>query len=251
MAVRISQLLAVVASVKADTTARLTALQSNVTTETLTTGLTKTYRPAAEPRPGEPAPLMRPPQSKVVQVTVTDTLGEVAAVMTRYLDLTRTLDESKVDAHADVRVGGQVLLPHVHTDHLLFLEGRLAELHAFISTLPVLDQAEIWTDEGAEPGQHRTAPVETTSNDTVYFNHVLAEATEHHPAQVQVMKREEVVGFWTTVKFSGAMPARGKRRSLDRLTELRTAVRFAREEANTTDVTDHSEGEAIFRWLLG
>lgn len=39
-------------------------------------------------------------------------------------------------------------------------------------------------------------------------NHVKAEATDKHPAQVEVYHEDVPVGYWTTVKFSGALPAR-------------------------------------------
>jgi hypothetical protein len=244
----ISQILAVVGGVKNDTDHQLTGLLHDVTQPELVSGLIKTYRPRAEPRPGETI-LMRPSEQQRVQVTVDDVLAKTAALLTRQWDVARTLDEAKTRAKADVVVDGYAILVDVTTDHLIYLEGQLATLYGIVSKLPVLNPAETWTDEDTEPGQHRTPPVEKTSNDTVYFNHVLAEATEHHPAQVQVMKRDEVVGYWTTVKFSGAMEARAKRRLLDRITKLQHAVKFAREEANTTPVTDIHEGERIFTWL--
>ncbi len=247
---RISQILAVVGGVKADVQQQLTVLQQLVTTPDLVSGLSKTYRPIREPAPGEPPPLQRPAQSKEVVVTVDEVLTKAAALITRQLDVTRTLDEAKTHASADVVVDGVAVLTQVTTDHLIFLEGRLADLIAFFGSLPVLDPAERWTDEGTEPGQRKTRPVETTSDDTVYFNHVLSEATREHAANVQVMKRSEPVGYWTTVKFSGAMDPRRKRQLLDRLMRLREAVKFAREEANTTEVTDLHEGARIFGWLL-
>ncbi len=247
---RISQLLAVVRGVQDDTLKQLTELQRLIATPDLVSGLEKTYRPAREAVPGEPLPLQRPGQAKHVVVTVDEVLGKAAVLLTRQFDVARTLDEAKTRASADVIVDGQVVLTQVTTDHLFWLEGRLADLLAFIAGLPVLDAAEQWTDEGTEPGQRKTRPVETTSNDKVYFNHVLAEATPQHPAQVQVMHRDEVVGFWTTVKFSGAMDPRRKRQLTDRVTRLREAVKFAREEANTTEVTDVREGARIFDWLL-
>lgn len=250
MATRISQILAVVGGVKTDVTAQLAAITHNLSVPDLVDGLEKTYRPRAEPTPGGPPVLQRPAQSKKVQVTVDDALGKIAALLTRQFDVTRTLDESKTRAAANVTVDGEILLSQVTTDHLVYLERALADLRNVVSGFPVLDPAEEWSNEGTEPGQSRSRERETTSNDTVYFNHVLAEATPEHPAQVQVMKRDEVVGYWTTVKFSGAMDRRRKRQLLDRLGQLIDAVKFAREEANTTEVTDVHEGAAIFDWLL-
>ena len=59
------------------------------------------------------------------------------------------------------------------------------------------------------------------------------------------------VGYWTTVKFSGALPARRVNELLDRVAKLRTAVKFAREEANATEVQDKRVGAAVFGYLFG
>lgn len=81
-------------------------------------------------------------------------------------------------------------------------------------------------------------------------NHVLAEATKEHPAQVQVYMEDVPEGDWTTVKFSGALPATRVKTLLDRLTALQHAVKYAREEANGTEVTDRAAGDAVFGYLL-
>ena len=51
------------------------------------------------------------------------------------------------------------------------------------------------------------------------------------------------VGYWTTVKFSGALPARRVNELLDRIERLQQAVKFAREEANAAEVADQRAGD--------
>ena len=82
-------------------------------------------------------------------------------------------------------------------------------------------------------------------------NHVKAEATEKHPAQVEVYYEDVAVGYWTTVKFSGALPAQRVNELLERVEKLQHAVKFAREEANGTEVTDQRVGDAVFGYLFG
>ena len=82
-------------------------------------------------------------------------------------------------------------------------------------------------------------------------NHVKAEATEKHPAQVEVYYEDVPIGYWTTVKFSGALPARRVNELLERVEKLQQAVKFAREEANGTEVTDQRVGDAVFGYLFG
>jgi hypothetical protein len=58
------------------------------------------------------------------------------------------------------------------------------------------------------------------------------------------------VGYWTTVKFSGALPARRVNELIDRVEKLQHAVKFAREEANNLEITDQRVGEVVFSYLF-
>jgi hypothetical protein len=97
----------------------------------------------------------------------------------------------------------------------------------------------------------KTEPVRTLRTKKVPRNHVKAEATEKHPAQVEVYYEDIPVGYWTTVKFSGALPARRVNELLDRVEKLQQAVKFAREEANGVDVVDQRVGDSVFGYLFG
>jgi hypothetical protein len=92
--------------------------------------------------------------------------------------------------------------------------------------------------------------VETLRTRKVPRNHVKAEATEKHPAQVEVYYEDITVGFWRTVKFSGALPARRVAELLERVEKLQRAVKFAREEANAYEVKSQKVGEALFSYLF-
>jgi hypothetical protein len=159
-------------------------------------------------------------------------------------------ERKRGEAKADVTVDGQTLLRDVPVMYLLFLEKQLTDLHTFVKKLPVLDNAETWTfDESADTW--RTEPVRTIRTKKVPRNHVKAEATDKHPAQVEVYYEDIAVGYWTTVKFSGALPARRVNELLERVEKLQRAVKFAREEANGAEVTDRHVGDVVFRYLFG
>jgi hypothetical protein len=149
-----------------------------------------------------------------------------------------------------VTVDGRVLIKDVPVTYLLFLEKQLTDLHTFVKKLPVLDAAESWVQD-ASTDSWRTDPVQTYRTKRVPRNHVKAEATEKHPAQVEVYYEDVTIGYWTTVKFSGALPARRVNELLDRVERLQQAVKFAREEANGTQVADQQVGEAVFGYLFG
>ena len=96
----------------------------------------------------------------------------------------------------------------------------------------------------------KTDPVRTIRTKKVPRNHVKAEATEKHPAQVEVYYEDIPVGYWTTVKFSGALPARRVNELVDRVEKLQHAVKFAREEANNMEITDQRVGGVVFDYLF-
>jgi len=243
MTTRLSQIIAVEKGVKSDTTRRITDLHRDVQKPALLTGISRAYRPRAED--GDKLP----PESTKVQLKADDVLTEVASVMTRLFDVTLTKDYANTLARADVIVGGEPILTDVPVTYLLFLEKQLTDLHTIVAKLPLLDPAEEWALDEAR-GCYATQPSSTVRAKKVPRNHVLAEATQQHPAQVQVYMEDVPEGDWTTVKFSGALPAARVRTLMDRITALQHAVKYAREEANGTEVTDKAAGDAVFSYLF-
>jgi hypothetical protein len=268
---RISQLIAVVGGVKSDVTAQISRLMEDITKPDLVAGISRTYRARFEETDQGPAAtalaavvgsaaVTRPPEEfQRVRVTALDTLDVMEKLLTRLFDVTRTLDQANAGASADVRLpDGTILWTGVPTSHLLYLERELADLHEKVNRFPELPQEDTWTTEGTERGVSKTAPVEVASTKKVPFNHVRTEKKSFYPdgkvsqvePQVDVLTRDEVVGYKTTVSFSGALDPRRKRLLLDRLTQVREAVKFAREEANAAQVTDVKEGKRFFDWWL-
>jgi len=129
------------------------------------------------------------------------------------------------------------------------LEKQLAELHAFIKKLPTLDAAETWTFDTASDC-YVTEPVQTVKTKKIPRNHVKAEATEKHPAQVEVYYEDVVVGHWKTLKFSGALPATRIKELADRVEKLEQAVKYAREEANAKETVDKKVGDALLGYVF-
>ncbi|WP_433173145.1 hypothetical protein [Actinoallomurus sp. CA-150999] len=244
MVAKLNQIIAVEKGIKSGTLRDLTDAHHGLQKPALLSGISRTYQPKDEE--GE----QLPPESTRVQVQADEVLRRTAEIMTRLFDVTATKDWANCEAKADVTVDGQTLLRDVPVTYLLFLEKQLTDLHTFVKKLPVLDAAETWAlDESADAW--RTEPVRTIRTKKVPRNHVKAEATEKHPAQVEVYYEDIAVGYWTTVKFSGALPARRVNELLERVEKLQQAVKFAREEANGAEVTDRRIGDVVFRYLFG
>lgn len=241
---RLNQIIAVEKGVKSRSFAELTEAHHALQKPTLLAGISRTYRPKDEE--GE----RLPPESTKVQVKTEDVIRKTVASLTRLFDVTATKDWANVTARADVVVDGRTILVDVPVTYLLFLEKQLVDLHTFVRKLPVLDPAESWGfDNSADCWA--TEPVETVRTKKIPRNHVKAEATEKHPAQVEVYYEDVPVGYWRTVKFSGAVAATRVNELLERVEKLQQAVKFAREEANSTEVTDVRAGEKVLGYLFG
>ncbi|NJP44007.1 DUF7873 family protein [Actinacidiphila epipremni] len=241
---KLNQIIAVEKGVKTKAQQELTSAQHDLAKPALLSGISRTYQ--AKDEEGE----QLPPESTRVQVQAEGVLRSAVAALTRLFDVTATKDWANCEARADVTVDGRVVVAAVPVSYLLFLEKQLTDLHAFVRRLPVLDAAESWTQDPSTDAW-KTEPVRTIRTRKVPRNHVKAEATENHPAQVEVYYEDVPVGYWTTVKFSGALPARRVNELLDRVEKLQTAVKFAREEANGTEVTDRRVGEAVLGYVFG
>lgn len=240
---KLSQLLAVEKGVKSRALADVTALYHAAQKPVIWAGITRTYQPKDDE--GD----QLPPESTLVQRTAAEQLLEAAATLTRLMDVVATKDEANTRAHADVTVDGQLLLPSVPATTLLFLEKQLADLRTFVGQIPVLDAAAVWSYDDAT-GVYTTAPVQTTKTAKVPRNHVRAEATPQHPAQVDVFTEDVVVGTWTTRKLSGGLPTTRKQELVARVDALAEAVKMAREEANTIEVADQRIGRRVFDYLF-
>ena len=241
---KLNQIIAVEKGVKSGSLRELTDAHHALQKPALLAGISRTYQPKDEE--GE----QLPPESTRVQVKTEDVLRQTATVLTRLFDVTATKDWANCSAKADVVVDGRALLRDVPVSYLLFLEKQLVDLHTFVKKLPLLDAAEDWSfEESADCW--RTDQVRTIRTKKVPRNHVKAEATEKHPAQVEVYYEDIPVGYWSTTKFSGALPARRVHELTERVEKLQAAVKFAREEANGAQAADQRVGEAVFGYLFG
>lgn len=248
---KLHQILAVEQGVQKDTDRKLALAMRGTNVEGEASpllGLIKTYAPREED--GDTLPEQR----QHVQIKVEkDVLPAIAEALTRLFDVEFTREQSNTDAFADLKIGDDVLLAKVPVGYLLFLENQLNGLRGLIQRLPVLDPAEEWHFD---------------KNRNVHVTEKAMKARELRVPQVQVLQKPQVidgqvidgqyrpyetakpVGDYTTIKMSGAMPADEREKVLDRISELGRAVKYAREQANSIDVTDRKAGDKVFTYLL-
>lgn len=211
--------------------------------DTLLGGISRTYQKKNEDGDDFPA------ERTLVQVRVHEEIAKVSAALARAFDLTATKELTNTVVKADVVVDGVTLLRDVPGTVLLALERELQNVETYVSKLPTLDLAEEWTFDETK-NAYATNPTQTAKSKKIPRNHVLAEATPQHPAQVTLYHEDVVVGTWTQIKYSGALPAKELSEMKARVRTLRDAVKVARELANTADAKDLKVGDALLNYVF-
>lgn len=242
---KLNQIIAIEKGIKARVYAEISEMHKMNQKPDLFNGFTKQYHKKNDE--GEELP----PEKKHVQFQVESTLKRLTRVTSELMNVTARKDWTNCHAVADVIIGDTVLLKDAPVTYLLFLEKQMIDIRTFVTTLPVLDEAESWAkDENS--GLFKTDVVQTHRTKKVQKALVLYQATDKHPAQTQLITEDEIAGFWHQIKNSGAMPKPDKQRMLERIDALLNAVKGAREAANDIDEsTPPDVGEAVFGYLLG
>lgn len=243
MTKRLNQVLAIEGDTKNRAHRALTNAHHDLAKPALLEGLVRTYEPADEG--GETFP----PESKRVQVKAPTLIEETVASLVDWWNIAATKERGNAKATADIIVDGEIVLADVPVTYLLFLEKRLVDLRTFIGELPTLDIVHDWTYDVGQ-GVYVTPPVKTAKTKKVPRNHVKAEATDKHPAQVEVYFEDIVVGSWERRLFSGALSADDVAKLTRRVSKLQDAVKVAREAANTAEVDEVDDGKKILDYLF-
>lgn len=175
---------------------------------------------------------------KPVTTTVADTLEYALDIYARAEDLQYQKNEANSRARGTVMLDGQPFLEDLTVDELLGLEARLAKLRTLFAEIPTLDATKHWHQpDGIEKNVWEVRyPEEKTKTEKRVTPVIMAAATDKHPAQVQAVASDTVVGKYTTTKRSGAATALQKATALKLLDTLVIEVKKARMRANETEV---------------
>lgn len=241
---KLNQIIAVANGKKSQLEKTLTGVYQKLQKPELFLGIARTYNPTDEE--GE----KQPSERKYPQYTVNEAISEARSALNELIDVVATQDKANTQAKANVVVDGKVVLEDVPVTHLLFLEKQLTDINTFVSKIPVLDPAERWEFD-AVSNFNKTEPSQTNRTVKKLRNHVKAEATDKHPAQVDVYTEDVKVGEWSTIKFSGALDAKTRNEFLSRVKKLSEAVKFAREESNSMQVESIEYGKRVLDFVFG
>lgn len=242
--VRLSQVIAIEKQVKSKVNSEGAELHKANQKAELFNGMSRLYDKKDEE--GEDLP----GEQKLVQQRAPENLSRWTELWTELLDVVATKDWGNAGLTADLEVDGEVLIKQAPVTYLIWLEKQLDDFRTFVHRLPVLDPGKSWKLEESS-GLYVTEPVRTARHKKVPRVLLKVEATEHHPAQAEVVHDDVLVGYWSNISTSGAMPEARKRQLLDRVDALKKAVKQAREEANSNKVDNVEVGRKLTRWILG
>jgi hypothetical protein len=241
---KLNQIIAVANGKKSQVEKALTEVYHKVQKPELFSGISRAYTPIDDD--GETLPK----EEKFPQYTAKEAIASAKGVISELFDIVATQDSANTQARANVESAGRVVLQNVPVTTLLFLEKQLVDIQTFVSKLPVLDPAERWTFN-KQVDYYETNGSQSNRNLKRFRNHVKAEATEKHPAQVDVYTEDVKVGVWNTVKFSGCLEAKEKNDMLVRVRNLSEGVKRAREEANCMEVTEVKYADNVLKYIFG
>lgn len=241
---KLNQIIAIEKGIKSRVYGAITEIDKLAQKPDLFNGFVKSFQSKGED--GEKLP----PESKRAQCLASDMLRAVERHTTELMQITARKDWTNCVAKASVKIGEDVILADVPVSYLLFLEKQLTDLHTLVARMPILDSGDDWKLDTVT-GLHKTDPVQTHRTKKTQKPIVLYPATDKHPAQTQLVTEDELSGYWSATKFSGAMPRPDKLALQERIEKLLQAVKQAREAANGHDeVASPQVGNAIFEYLL-
>ena len=243
---KLHQILAVESGIRNQSQTDLTQAHHGLQKAELLQGIYREYQSVSEA--GEKLP----PERQLLQVKVPDVIRRTQEIMERTFDVIATRDFANCEAKADVVLeDGTTLVKGAPTTYLLWLEKRLDDLHTFVSKLPTLPADIEWAWSSEQNCWKNKEEIKTHRTVKSEFHQIVVPATDKHPAQVVKVTKDEIAGYWTTHKYSGALPVKDVKSMKDRVEALQRAVKFAREKANEVEVKDVKVGGAILKYIFG
>ena len=133
---------------------------------------------------------------------------------------------------------------------LLEFEKQLSDMISLVQAVPTLDPRRAWEFD-KERNLYRSKPEASVRNKKTPTVITKAQATQHHPAQTELVNQDNPVGEYQTIYESGKLTMFAKRETLRRLEDLKTQVRSARALANAEQVDQRTMNvSGLLKWVF-
>jgi len=191
-------------------------------------------------------------EEKALPTTVPETLEYLMDFWVKAEDVTFAKNKTNQYANADLFFRGSVLVPNVPVDELLGLETRLEQLRRVLDNMPTLDASKEWepTNSGRKGEYVAVSDEFTSKTEKTMTPVVLYEATDKHPAQIERVTIDKVVGTFKRRFISGAATSKQKADAIAVLDELLVEAKQARQRANTVEISTDRIGKTISDLIL-
>lgn len=177
-------------------------------------------------------------ESKDVELTVKDVIKDLFTSWFHFEDVQFQKNSMIQKASADLFIGDKIIKKMPLTE-LIALEKRLIEIRKVVEQAPILDASYEWTKSIARNDVWIISqPKITTKTERIQYPFVLYEATENHPAQIDVIGKDEIVGSYTTVSFSGTITGIQKKDLIKKIDDLIIEVKKSKIKATETSISD-------------
>ncbi len=188
-----------------------------------------------------------------IQSTVAKELVWVSGFIAKAIDSAYQVAEANTQARADIVLeDGTTLAKAVPATSLLELEKRVAEIQALVVAIPTLDPAKgFLPDKDKGEGYYQARVVKKTRTRKDKIAMVLYEATEKHPAQVQLVDKDIPTGTVEEQEWCSMLTPALKSQLIERVEILSRAVRSARSKANEIEVSvDKKIAKSLLDYVL-
>lgn len=237
---KLNQIIAVEKGIRNRADKVISDLYKRIQKPDLFAGMARDYRPKDDEGDRYPS------EGVKVQERANESLEKFSLEFAKIADVVLTKEKGNQTAKGTVAVGDVGFdLP---VTYLLFLEKWLGDVHVFISKLPELEPTEDWEYVSAQD-LYRNKTQTTKKTKKVPRVLVKYEATDKHPAQTETWYEDILEGYWDTTKLSGKVAPATKRLMLDKVEKLIDAVKKAREEANSIEVTQQYIGHEVLDFI--
>jgi hypothetical protein len=189
---------------------------------------------------------------KIVDDTVPSKLDYVGNVLRRLLDLMYQIDLSNTEAKADLVVNGVTFAEGVPAGFLMILERKLTDVRGVYEMIPTHPPGIDWQ---ADPTQRlpnvakSVPPIVTFLTQKKIDFAVPVAATEHHPAQIKEVTKDERVARVEETKYTGTISAADKSEMLRRLDMVIAGTKRARQRANGAVASDKKIARKLLAFI--
>lgn len=173
----------------------------------------------------------------------------------RLLDIILQKEASNAEAKADVVIkeddgSEKVLVEGVVVSALIQGVAVFDKIRTEVyMNIPTLDPKKSWREDGNREGVMVADDVRKTRTELKQAPVVLYEATDKHPAQVQLIQQQIEIGTIIEQFWSGCISSAEKAKRLKRLDNLIAALKAAKARANSNEVKKVTWASRLMKYI--